>query len=501
MQRWYPVIGHNLAIAWRWRWTLIATAWGVCIAGWIAVAAIPNSYQSETRLYVDTDAVLTPLLHGLAVDTATSSQLEVMQKTLLSRSNLEKLVGMTDLELQAKTTAQCELLLNRLATEIKVQSQDRNIFTIGYRNSNPRLAHDVVAALLSIFMEEATRTNRADMKNAQQFLQQQIASYEAQLRTAEQRRADFRRKYLTILPLESNGGLSQLDTARMDVQNLEAQLRDATAKLASLRQQAQVTSPLLSSGEAGASPDSALTAAERNLAELRAKYTDQHPDVIIARRLVASLRSQPAQNSAPAVSGRSLRNPVYEQVRLQLIDAEASVSSLTARLDTARKDRERLEAQAQAAPGVEAQYQNLDRDYNVIRKNYEELLSRRESSNITQAADTNADKVQLRVVDPPTTPVIPVSPNRVLLISVVLGGGLGAAVALAILLSQVDQSIGEVGQLREFGIPVLGAISAVPTRRRFAYPQAAALTVAIVVLIAVYGGMARDIITLQRLLP
>jgi polysaccharide chain length determinant protein (PEP-CTERM system associated) len=354
-------------------------------------------------------------------------------------------------------------------------------------------------------MEEATRTNRADMKNAQQFLQQQIASYEAQLRTAEQRRADFRRKYLNILPLESNGGLSQLDSARMEVQHLEAQLRDATAKLASLRQQAQVTQPFLSTAEVmSSSSDSALVTAERNLAELRSRFTDQHPDVIIARRLVASLRAHGGQEAAAPVAGgaRSIRNPIYDQVRLQLIDAEAAVASLQSRLDTAHKDRERLEAQAQAAPGVEAQYQNLDRDYNVIRKNYEELLSRREASNITQAADTTADKVQLRVIDPPTTSVIPISPNRVLLVSLVLVGGLGAAVGLAIVLGQLDRSIGDVGQLRELGVPVLGAISAVPTRRAAAYyPQAAALTAAVLVLIAVYGGMARDIIVQQRLLP
>ena len=500
MDYWFRFVAQRGAIAWRWRWILVATAWGVCLAGWLAVASIPDSYESEARLYVDTDAVLTPLLHGLAVDTATASHLEVMQKTLLSRPNLEKLIGMTDLELQAPAPGERDLLLRQLASGIKVEAQDHNIFTISYRNSNPRLTHDVVAALLSIFMEEASRTNRSDMSNAQQFLDRQIASYEAQLRTAEQRRADFRSKYLDILPLDRNGGFSRLDGARLEVQNVEAQLRDATARLTALQAQARLTPPTLAGLAAGSSQESELATAERHLAELRARFTDEHPDVIIARRLVASLRSTSAR--APSAAGLATRNPLYDQLRLQVIDAQSAVSSLNARLATARGDRDRLEALARAAPGVEAEYQNLDRDYSVISKNYEELLARREASNITSAADTTADKVQLRIIDPPRIPVLPVGPNRLLLISVVLAGGVGAAIALAILISELDQSIGDAAHLRGFGLPVLGGISTVPQRRsRAFYPRAAVLTAAVLLLFAVYGGLSRELVIHHGLLP
>lgn len=492
MDYWFRFIAQRVAMAWRWRWLLVATAWGICLAGWLVVASIPDTYESEARLYVDADAVLTPLLRGLAVDTATASQLEVMQKTLLSRPNLEKLISMTDLSRQAVVPGERDLLLRRLASGIKVQAQDRNIFTISYRSSNPRLTHDVVAALLSIFMEEATRTNRSDMNNAQQFLDRQIASYEAQLRTAEQRRADFRRKYLEILPLEHSGGFSQLDGARLEVQNVEAQLRDATARLAALQAQLQRTPPSLSGPAAGSAQGSDLATAESHLAELRARFTDQNPDVIIARRLVASLRRAPS--SAPAALGRETRNPLYDQIQLQVIDAQSTVSSLSARVATAKKDRDRLEAMAKAAPGVEAEYQNLDRDYTVIRKNYEELLARREASKITRAADTTADKIRLQIIDPPRIPVLPVAPDRVLLISVVLAGGIGAAVALAILISELDRSISDLGQLRGFGFPVLGGISTVSrAQSRALYPQYAILAAAVLLLFAVYAGLFRHL--------
>ncbi len=162
-----------------------------------------------------------------------------------------------------------------------------------------------------------------------------------------------------------------------------------------------------------------------------------------------------------------------------------------------------MEALARAAPEVEAQFQGLDRDYQVLRKNYEELLARREASKITEAADTNADKVRLRVIDPPQIPTTPVAPRRFMLISAVLIAGLGAAAGLALLLTQSDNSIADLGQLRELGQPVLGGISLAPAPRRRRlrfYPQAVGITVAVLVLIAVYGGLAAEIVSKKVLL-
>ena len=99
-----------------------------------------------------------------------------------------------------------------------------------------------------------------------------------------------------------------------------------------------------------------------------------------------------------------------------------------------------MEELAHAAPQVQAEYEDLDRGYSVLRKNYEEFLARRESSNITAAADSGADKVRLRIVDPPQVPMLPVAPNRLAMLSLVLLGGFGAAGGLAILLSQTDRS-------------------------------------------------------------
>src|SRR5207248_7938245 len=191
MENLQVLVRQVLASAWRKRWMLVATAWAVCLVGWASVSTLPDTYESHARIYVDADAILNPLLRGLAIDSAMANQLDMMQRTLLSRPNLDKLINMTDLNISAIEPQQREKLIERLGREIKVSSEGRNLFTVTYRNSNPQLARDVVAGLVTIFMEQANASNRADMGNAQKFLNQQITSYEVQLRKAEQRRAEF----------------------------------------------------------------------------------------------------------------------------------------------------------------------------------------------------------------------------------------------------------------------------------------------------------------------
>ena len=116
----------NLRSAWRRRWLGLIIAWLICGIGWVGVYIIPNQYESGARLFVDADTILTPLLHGLAADSIPTTQLEVLQRTLLSRPNLEKLVSKTDLDLSLNNASERERLLARLAAEIKVVPQTKN---------------------------------------------------------------------------------------------------------------------------------------------------------------------------------------------------------------------------------------------------------------------------------------------------------------------------------------------------------------------------------------
>lgn len=495
---------------WRKRWIALGVAWVLCIAGWFGVASIPNQYEASARVYVDADAVLTPLLRGLALDNTPASQLELLQHTVLSRPNLEKLISKTDLELQVSGPADLERMVFGLASAIKINPQTQNLFTISYRSTSPKLAYDVVQSMLTIFIESKTGTNRTDMENARQFLEQQITQYEQKLRLSEAKRAEFRIKYMDLLPQDANGGLSHLEEARAMLTGLQERLKEAHQHRDLIKQELDSTPETLEPDDPGfaagggfpapgAAGNPLLLDAQRHLAELRMKYTDNYPDVIAAKQLVDQLqKSAASQAAAPAAPGapprparRAPLNPVHEQLKLQMLDAESQITSLERQIAEQTKERDRLEGIARGVPGLMAEYADLNRDYDVLRRNHEELLSRREEMRIASAADTEAEKVKLEVVDPPQVPQNPVAPKRSMMDTAVLLLGMAGGVGFAMMLLQFDSSFQTMDELRKLELPVAGSISliaqAVPFHRRLASFGGFALGV--LLLCAVWGGI------------
>jgi len=491
----------------------VATAWLVCTAGWIGVALVPTKYESSARVYLNADPLLTPLLRGLAADTDPTRQLDFMQRTLLSRPNLEQLVRLTDLDIGVTNAEQKEALYKRLASDVSVAPVTLNLLTLSYRDQDPNMAKNVVQALLTIFAEKTAGSSRADMDNAQRFLDSEINSYRDQLRAAEKRRSDLAQKYPDIVSnrapdsgADGDGSLSRLDQTRAVVARLKLDLSDVVTKRDAMQKELAAVPAMLSvdkvpqvivTGGRLSPTDERLQELRRNLDSMLLKYTEDHPDVKATRKQMAQIEAEAARASGGAgksgggVSKGEVANSIYEQIKLRLVDAEAAVAAVQRRLDEAQADEERIKKVAASAPGVLVQAQDLDRDYSILKRNYQELVARREATAIANAADTKTEKIQFRIVDPPQVPILPAAPNRPMLVSMVLLFGIGGGLAVPLALTQIDRSFATIGQLRNLGLPILGSVSrlSLGAARRRAVIQLAGVCASAFLLIAVYGTL------------
>lgn len=451
---------------WRYRWLSLIIAWAISVVGWSIVVTLPDQYESQARIYVDTGSLLAPLLRGIAVESNLDQEVTIMERTLLSRPNMEQVMRMNDLDLTTTSPVEVEALIEKLANKITIKAQTKNLFNIAYSNPDPRQAQAIVQSILTIFVENNLGKSRTDMESARGFIEKQIAEYERQLQDAEQRRAAFMAKngqFLSggsfIAKLER--GTADLRESRMLLQDAEIRRDELRRQLATIPERIQSTDAIsvLANQQGGNTIDSRIAAVEQNLDNLKLQFTDKHPDVLAAQRLLDALKTQKA-NQPPDAASSGASNPLFENVKIMLVETETNVASMQRRVAEAERSIEENRQLTQTAPGIEAELSDLDRDYSVLKGNYEALLARRESARISQAQEASSSAVQYRVIDPPQLPVKATSPNRPLLYIICLVLGLGAGGGVAFVLSTLNDSFVTSVQLtRALSLPVLGRVS------------------------------------------
>ena len=466
--------------AWRYRWPALALTWGIALAGWLAVAAMPDRFEARTRVYVDTESLLRPLMAGLIIQPNLDQQVALMSRTLISRPNVEKLVRMADLDLGTRTAADREEMIDAVTKSIRLEGNvAANLYVLSYRDSNPTLARKVVQSLLTIFVESGLGDKRQDTQTAVKFMDDQIRSYEKNLQAAEDRIKDFKLKYMGVTGSGQGqdyfGRMSRInsdiESVRLDLQSAE-QARDSYRKQLTgeepvffPEQQASVTR------EPVVEVDTRIDALRRDLDSLMRKYTERHPDVVATKKLIEELEEErskvvearraatakQAQNrgQAPAVD----QNPVYQQMKISLADAEANVASLRAKLGGLEAQQRQLKQQAQLVPQAETEYTQLTRDYDVLKKTYDSLLARRESAAMGKdVQDTGG--AQFRVIDPPRVSPQPVAPNRLALLGIAFVLSIGAGLFASLAASQTMPTYHDARTLRQVsGRPILGMVS------------------------------------------
>jgi polysaccharide chain length determinant protein (PEP-CTERM system associated) len=473
-----------LKAIWIKRRYIIVMSWLICPVGWYTISKMDDIYEANARVFADTQSILGPLLKGLTVEQNPENQIATMVNTLLNRTNLERITRMTDLDVHATTPQQYEALISRLRNNIIIRRTSRkdNIFIISFEDKDPEIARAVVNSVLTVFIENTLGDNRTDADSAQKFLVSQIREYENRLTTAEARLTEFKQKYRDVLPNESGGYYNQLQKEKGNLSQAQLELEEVENSVIQLQNQlnlsaqnAQNNSDVISDNTTVSSSfDGRIKVLEANLDGLLLRFTEKHPDVTEAQRLLASLyNSRKAELDSYYESlsknsdgdGNNLNalnsNPVYQEMRIKVNELNAQAASLRVRVSNFSKRVEVLENKIHIIPEIEAELTALNRGYNITKAKYEALLGRNETAQIAQQADKSTSNINFRVIDPPRTPSTPIGPKRMLLTLGVTFLGFGAGIGLSLLFSQINPVVTSRNQVtKETGIPVFGVISA-----------------------------------------
>ncbi|MFL6680902.1 MAG: XrtA system polysaccharide chain length determinant [Burkholderiaceae bacterium] len=462
-----------LRAIWRRRWLAIAVMWAVALVGFAVVWVMPNRYEANARIYVDTQTVLKPLMQGLAFQPDTDQQVRMLAKTLVSRPNVEHILKATHASVPPTGIAH-EKAIDEMIDRIKVDGGG-NLYVISVKDTDPTAAKAVVAALVDLFVGNGTEAKQRDSSEAGSFIDEQIKTYEAKLSEAENRLKDFKIRNFGVSGVSTQDYFARTSTISDEVTRLQIAYAAAVQSRDALKRELSSEDPHLPA-DASNPPlppmptelDSRIDTQKKQLDELLRKYTDAHPDVISARQTIRQLEAQRAAERAASKNGSrpgsAATSPVFQRIRVSLADAEANVASLGSQLSAQQARLGELRASASKAPQAEAELAQLNRDYDVIRKNYEMLVSRRESASLGVKMDESAQLADFRVIEPPHVMPKAVFPDRTAIATLAMLAALGLGLGLAWALSLIYPTFSTPRQLEvATKRPVIGMISVVTT--------------------------------------
>ncbi len=454
----------------RFWWIIVPMLVGPLLA--IAVSfEVPPVYTSKTFVLVEqpkiSEKFVTPMISD-QLDTRLMS----LKEQILSRSRLEPIIDRLGLYKKTIGNLSMEDKVELLSKSIEVKTlrpEDYNRVPTGFyitaSADNAQTAQQVCTEILSLFMAENLKVRQQRAEGTTEFLAAQLDESKRTLDEHDAKLADFKKRYLGKLPTDEQRNLEMLTATR-------TQLEAVTQDLGQLQQQKIIQESMLSQQlnsrkavQLGAANPSdlqvELTTLQAQLASLRSRYTDDHPDVQKAKAQIAILQKQlktskVATELLPLKDDTVVDTPEVRQTRVSLRLTEESIRSKRAEQSRIEQQANSLQSSLQMSPAVEEQYKALTRDYESALQFYNDLLNKKTQSEMATDLERRQEGEQFDVMDAPDLPAKPSFPNRLKFALTGLAAGFALGVGLALIIERQEDFIRtEEDVIRVLGLPVL----------------------------------------------
>ncbi len=478
-------IDDYLAILRRRRWAIAIPIVVVAVGAYLVSLALPARYTSQTLVLIEHQRVPEHYVKSVVTDEL-NQRLATMQEQILSRTRLQPIIEKFGLYKKDIVHTPMEDLVERLRKSVRVtpvlamtgtQAGGLPGFYISFTTDNPRLAQQVCAEITSMFMEENLRAREQRAEGTTEFLTKQLEEAKRKLDAQDARLAGFKQRYIGQLPGQEQTNLNimmglntQLEAVNLSLsraQQDKTYLESLLAQQVAAWESSQAASPGANSPE---TLEDQLATLQRQLVTLEGRYTLDHPDVIKTKNDIAQLQKKIDQAAAktkdkPTEDSKKDKRPEppqIQQLRNQIYLAEQTMQQSAREQTKLQEEIKDYQRRVQLSPVVEQQYKEITRDYQTALEFHNELLAKRQQSEMATDLERRQQGEQFLVMDPANLPERPSFPNRPLFAAGGLGGGLALGLAIAIFLEMRDKSLYTEQDVEFFlGLPTLALVPSI----------------------------------------
>jgi polysaccharide chain length determinant protein (PEP-CTERM system associated) len=476
--------GDYLAIFRRRCWLIIIPSILGIPAGFILSVSLPPKYRSHTLILVEQPAISDSYVKPVVSDDL-NQRLASMKEQILSRTRLQHLVEQVNPYRNDAQRVPMEELVERLRNSITVtplsamagtRSAELPGFSVDVTMQDARLAQQICTEITSLFMEQNLHARQQQAEDTTQFLAKQLEEAKVKLDDQDARLAAFQSHHIGELPDDDKTNLTllmgmspQLEVA---TQTLNQALQDKTFTESLLNQQLAT----LKSSKENRDPqtlEQQLTGLQSQLQSLEGHYTEEHPDVVKLKNDIAELQKKHQDASAQAYAQPNGQNeqrirvainesPEIQQLRARLHQTDLAISQRAHELKELQRQIKILQGRVQSSPMIQQQFKALTRDYQTALSFYNDLLKKRNESQMATELERRQQGEQFRVLDPPSLPRKPSFPNRSLFGLGGLGAGLVLGLGMALIFELWKKSMWTKEDIEFYlGVPTLALIPSI----------------------------------------
>jgi uncharacterized protein involved in exopolysaccharide biosynthesis len=461
-------IRDALIIIFKYKYKILAFFLLTILATFAIYKIIPVRYEATSVLMlrygreystpnVNNDA--SPLRIGLAE--ILNSEVAILsskdlKETVIGKIGVDKLVPKAS-AFSARLIDPTQVAMIAMDKDLVVlPSKNSNLISVSYRSEDPRLAADVVNALVNNYQEKRLQI-LSDPKPTL-FLENKVASFYNRLRDSEQKLESFKQtNHVYAFEDQRTMLLHTREELNASATACQTQMKELGEKLAVLGKEAKEISSVLpdSSGpEARDNVEGQLLTLKRKEQELLSKYKDDNPLLTSVRQEMKAVEDFMAKRKS---GPKLLTNAVSQELQKNIIATKAELASLEVRLTQQKKQLESLDKEVQALDLQENFVRDLRRELTSSEQMYEAYSKRLEEARITDDMDRQK-MTSINVVEKASVPIAPVSPSKPLgfFLAVSAVAGLGGGIVIAFMLESLGQGLMSAQKAeKRLNIPVL----------------------------------------------
>jgi polysaccharide chain length determinant protein (PEP-CTERM system associated) len=400
--------------------------------------------------------------------------LSSLGSSITSRSIIEKVAKKLVLNENVKSPAQIDATIESIKKNMTVTvkpSRDNgpDFFTVSYKGSDPVKVRDMVNTFVQEYINESLSFKKTDVSSAHEFIQGQLAEYKAKLDESDKAIREFREANPDMVPQSETSLISRIENYQSTRIEADIRLKELIRKRESLQKQLSGEKELtVSVVTSEGSPQGRLNYLNNQLVLLRTKFTDSHPELIKIKSEIEELKKQIAQAKTSQIQGAgyetSTTNPVYQQLREELVRTDAEMESLRARIAEISRKQHEGERVLGKMPKEQEEWAKMVRDRNVYQKIHDELLLKLETAKVSKDLEDKNKGGSFKIVDAAITPRFPIQPNRVNMILIGLFAGIAAGIGVVIGLDYLSNSFENASSVEsKLKLTVLATIPKITT--------------------------------------